>query len=140
MSSPRTPPPVALAVANQARAAARRYRAEWLVAVNQELVTPLDVVTQAAEDEGRPLRRLSVRQLLAAQPGWGEARVSAAIARLRSVLAEQTRAQGELSVGWLIDNRSNGRRFLGWLDAVHVARDTPPWAGFPFTAQPAAGR
>lgn len=119
---------------DKARAAlntARRQRAEYLVAITDGLVTVLDVIEAAAADSGRALRRISLRQLLLSQPGWGERRTN----RILSALAARMGANDDpkdMTIAWLIDPRSGGRRFLAWLDVLGVISGEPRKA-FPYT-------
>lgn len=116
--------------ARQALSAARLMRSEYLIALVEGLVTVEDVIEAAMADSGKPLRRISLRQLLLSQPGWGERRTN----RLLSVLADRLGAAErpkDMTVAWLIDPRSGGRRYLAWLD-VQQAKNSVPWAGFPF--------
>ena len=111
-------------------ATARRVRAEYLVSVSEGLITPLDVIEQAATREGRALRKVSLRQLMLSVPGWGPSRVN----RLLSVLGARissTEHVGDKTIAWLIDPRSGGRRFLSYLDVNQTK--VSPWPGFPFT-------
>lgn len=113
---------------------ARRQRAEYLIALSEGLLEPRDVVDAAALDAGRPLRKITLRQLHLSQEGWGERRTQ----RLLSAVAARIGLSEEhvkgKTVAWLIDPRSGGRRYLAWLDAQQE-KDGAPWAGFPFTKQ-----
>lgn len=126
------PAPVAPPI-ESARAAlsqARLMRAEYLIALAEGLITVQDVIDAALNDDGRPLRRISLRQLLLSQPGWGERRTT----RLLSVLAGRmgsTDRPKDMTIAWLLDPRCGGRRYLAWLD-VQQAKNSAPWPGFPF--------
>ncbi len=132
------PPLVPVETARAALTSARRYRAEWLMALAAGTVTTMDLLQQAATTQGRPLARLGLRQILGATPGNGDATVR----RKLALLADECGCPGlqvsRMTVGWLLDNRTQGRRFTAWLAAVEVGRREPAWPGFPFTDCPAA--
>lgn len=134
------PPPVSLEVANEARRAAREARAVALLRVRNGDMTPLDVINAAATEEGRPLMKLSIYQLLIAQEGWGDKKAKEAIRRIFEVLEMKQSDATSLKVGWVIDPRSGGRRFLAWVDVIEIRsrKVQPPWMGFPFTQSPAS--
>lgn len=132
------PPPTPLANANSALRSARTMRAEWSVGVAEGLLTSVDVIEHACTVEGRPLRRMKLRQLLLSQPHWGQARTGEAMTRFARFAGLAPSADlDELTAGWLIDSRAGGRRISAWLDAVEVRRDGPPWPGFPYLRKPA---
>lgn len=125
------PPQSSIETARTALVDARRLRAEYLVAVATGLVTVHDVVRASATETGKPLRRISLRQLHLSSEGWGERRT----ARLMSALAERiggSETPHDKTIAWLIDPRSGGRRYLAWID-VQRSKNSAPWAGFPFT-------
>lgn len=127
-----TRPAPSLSTARAALVDARRYRAEWLVAVAQGLTGPLDLVVQAATEEGEPLRTISLQQLLLSVPGWGHLRSAQVLRDLAGVLDVDCAVVGRHTVGWLLDPRAGGRRVLAWLDAHQ--RPRAPWPGFPFAS------
>lgn len=123
-----------LDTANAARTSARRYRAEWLIALTEGLINPFELFEQAATEEGKPLRKLSLRQVLLSQPGWGKSKTYPRLEMLRDTLKASNAEK--LTVGWLIDPRSGGRRFLTFLDIFTATKTEPPWPGFPFAPAP----
>ena len=131
--SPTRPSPT-LETANIARASARRYRAEWLISITEGLVNPFELIEQAATDLGRPLRKLSLRQVLLAQPGWGKVMTAPRLEMLRNTL--KASSDERLTVGWLIDFRAGGRRYLTFLDVFTATKTQSPWPGFPFADAP----
>jgi hypothetical protein len=123
-----------LSVARQALVSADAQRAEHLLAVAEGTLSVEDVIEAACSEAGRPLRRIGLRQLYLAQPGWGAARVEA----LLGALAKRTAHEGhlrELDISWLIDPRQYGRRYLTLID-LRCTRRGAPWNGFPFTPAP----
>lgn len=131
-----TPPATGVDVLNRARATAARFRAEWLHLVHDRMVTPGDVLAEAARPEAKPLLKLSARQLLLAQPGWGRARADAVIERIITVSQAKIESR-QTTIGWLLDPRAGGRRFAAWLDAFED-REVLPEPGFPY-AQRSSG-
>lgn len=122
----------------KAKLDAETMRAEWLIGITQEILTVPDLVHQSLLDEGVPLRRVTLRQLLLSQPGWGRLRVKRAIDHLKAVTGTNL-TERDLTVGWLTDQRFEGRNFLAWIDALHT-KDDAPWEGFPFAPAPIGAR
>ncbi|GEL47780.1 hypothetical protein CHO01_28960 [Cellulomonas hominis] len=122
------------AVAAAARTNANRRRAEYLTSVATGLLNVHDVITAACAPDGSALLRISLTQLLGAQPEWGKTRVSAAVTRLRVLLGEP-RTDRRLTVAWLVDPRTRGARVLAFTDALNDGDIGPPWRGFPFAPQ-----
>lgn len=120
------PPRNDMAVVNSAAASARRLRAEWLQSITAGLVSADDLIAHAATDEGAPLRKLSLRQVILAPEGAGDV----TLARRMAALAALVRVPARPTVGWLIDTRAGGRRLLAWLDGQ--TERTTPVTGFPF--------
>lgn len=123
-------PQNSLAVLNSARKAANRYRSEWLLSLNDEMVTPADLLAEAGTAAGRPLLKISLSQVLLSQPGWGRKRCDFILKHVLSI-AGVSIDQKNLTVGWLLDSRAGGRRYQAWLDAME-SKEGPPWAGFPY--------
>ncbi|MBG0738705.1 hypothetical protein IV500_04640 [Paeniglutamicibacter antarcticus] len=118
-----------LETANEARRGADTYRAQWLMLVHEGMVTPGDVLTDAAGTQARPLLKLTLRQLLLAQPGWGRTRAYAIIDKVLSV-ADASIDRRQVTIGWLLDPRAGGRRFAAWLDAIDPRKELSA-PGFP---------
>lgn len=123
---------------SEARSSADTMRAEWLIGITSEILTVPDLIEQAILDEGKPLREITLRQLLLAQPRWGRTRVRQTLSRLRSVSGTDLPVH-RLTVGWIIDQRAEHRNLLTWIDAVQTT-DFLPWAGFPFAPEPEVSR
>lgn len=118
--------------ARTALSQARLVRAEYLVALAEGLIDVSDVLEFAATEAGKPLRRISLRQLLLSQPGWGDRRTKHALSLLTDRLGAPINMK-EMTIAWLLDPRAGGRRYMAWLD-VRQPKDEAPWPGFPFTA------
>lgn len=121
-----------LAVANSARAEANLVRAKALIEVAQGHRTITDVVTAAAGDHEKALLRLTVRQLLLAQPGWGEERTRQVISKITDIVGQ---TPDHMTVAWILDPRAAGRRFMAFCDAI-TSNTQPPWPGYPFAKKP----
>ncbi|KQP63014.1 hypothetical protein [Nocardioides sp. Leaf285] len=113
--------------------AARLQRSEYLISLAEGLLTPLDLITAACEPSGRPLRRITLRQLVLAQPRVGKTRADAYLAALAERLSISENLASR-NVAWLIDPRSGGRRIQAWLDVAHPREI--PWPGFPLAPRP----
>jgi hypothetical protein len=125
-----------LDVANSARAAARIIRARHLLEIAGSTTSVHETLAAATTDAGRPLLRLTLRQLLMAQPGWGEHRAAAVLRKVLQVSGATSIATRKLTVSWVLDSRAGGRRFMALCDAI-TAKDSAPWPGFPFAPRPA---
>lgn len=109
-------------------------RAEWLISVTDGILTVPDIIEHAITGEGIPLRKISLYQLLLAQPGWGRKRTKQTLAHVRDIL-ETSMPEKEMTVGWLTAPRYGGKNMLAWIDAFTL-RYSAPWAGFPFSPVP----
>jgi hypothetical protein len=125
-----TPPNIPVSVLNSARRSADRFRAEWLILINEEMMKPADLLREAARPEAKPLMKLSLRQVLLAQPGWGRRKTDTVIDHVSAISGARIDRR-KITVGWLLDPRAGGRRFAAWLDAFTPKNQ--PWPGFPYT-------
>lgn len=117
-----------------ARDAARKVRAEWLVAVAEGLVSIDDVISEAGTTVGHPLLVVSLRQLLLAQPSVGEARTETILAKMSQRLESGNliaRKNYLWTISSILDKRVGGRRYIAFQDA-RMSRTAPNF-GFPFT-------
>lgn len=120
---------------NAAKRSMYRTRAEWLVAIAQGVATVADIVEVAREDER--LAHLSLRQVLAAQPGWSMARATRAIeAMKRWDPGTRARPDKKLTLRWA-SGTAYWHDHLDLVAEVLIAsrRETPA-GGFPFEALP----
>jgi hypothetical protein len=124
-----------LEIANTARALATQERARQLIAVTNMNITIHEVIRAAATPQGRPILRITLRQLLLAQPGWGEQKTNAVLNKLSSSLGQPTPQLRKLTIAWLLDPRAGGRRFMAFCDTFN-ANSAPPWRGYPFATRP----
>lgn len=122
-----------MTTALDARRDADATRAEWLSGVAAGVLTMSDVISDAATIPA--LRRITLRSLLSAQPGVGRVATERVLSRLRSTLDVDQR----LTIDWLIDPRSEGKRLLAWIDTT-TPRDHAPWSGYPLAPPPTAAR
>jgi len=113
---------------------ARLDRAEHLVAITLGYLSPYDVIVLACRPERRALRRISLRELLLAQPGVGERRADAFLDLVASLLELPVPFDRKRRIQWLIDPRAGGRRLRAWVDASRPK--TPPSPAFPFDQVP----
>lgn len=127
-----------MATQRQALSAARLTRAEQLVAIAKGLLTPQHVVDTARRADWVALRSQSLQQLVVSVPGAGPRRWREVRGRLLGVLGAKV-SDKNLTVGWLLDPRAGGRRYLAFIDAMRPRRE-PPWPGFPWEPKPNSGR
>lgn len=118
-------------------AAARELRGRWLVAVSQGM---LGVGELLGEAEGSaPLRRITLAQLFAALPGWDRGRaVRAMVVLRRCAKVPADNPNRDLTVGWVLDDRSRGPgRVVALANALLMSSGgppPPPHDRFPFPA------
>jgi len=113
---------------NDARRVASRARAEWLVGLESGFVTIADVLQYSTSENGAPVQKLKLGSMLTA--AHGAARARAAVKHILAVLEVDVPAS-EVTVGWLMDSRTGGRRLMALSDALNP-KDAPPVPGFPF--------
>jgi hypothetical protein len=90
----------------------------------------------AADGSGRPLHRLKIHPVLAAQPNCTAQKARAILRKIVALLDMPTGTDIEtLTIAWLIDSRSQGRRIAAYLD-VTIPLQVPD--GFPWSPVPAA--
>ena len=127
---------MSLGLANTAKREAARTRSSWLVSLGVEgNKTIPDLVRQAPSEEGRPLRRITLRQLLLTQESWGRARADRVLSLTTSLLGHEPTSR--LTVAWLIDARAGRRRVHALTDAL--TERAVPWIGFPYAPPLPAG-
>ena len=127
------PPSDPVAMLSQARAAARRARAEWLFALEAR-VLGVDELVAAAGDPRSPLRRIKLFQVLASLPGSTPSRACGVLAAFRRIAGvPRALPDRELTVGWLVDGRSNPRRMTTLVDALNASDRQAPSERFPWS-------
>lgn len=133
-----TPPPIPSAgVLAAARTHAKEMRAEWVLRIHRQQVTVHEAIAHATTHEGRPLLALGLTRLLSAQKSWSRAHADRALVHIHTTLdmpLPPLRERSRLTVKWLIDGRTGGRRLLALADF-----QTPlgkPYPGFPFATMP----
>lgn len=117
---------------NAARQAAGMLRARTLTRVAVGQITPEQVIAAAAKPNGVPLRRISVRKLLASQPGWGDTRVGRVTDHLRRALPG---CPPRPTIGWLLDPRVSNPstdRLTEFASVAGPHRVDVPWTGWPY--------
>lgn len=121
---------------SEARLRAHTTRTGWRMALLQGMVGLQQVLVAAATEEGKALRRLTLRELLSSRPGCGEVQANRIVARLRMFLGvkpEDLPAR-KMTVAWLLDGRAAGRA-EAWSCAVEGPSTV--YEGFPFAERPA---
>lgn len=124
------PDPLALS-----RAKSRQARTGWRHALLDGMVGVDELLAAAATVEGKPLRRLGLREVLASRPGCSQVQANRILARLRmflNVSAEELPTKA-MTVAWLLDGRAAGRS-EAW--AMALAGATTVYEGFPFAERP----
>lgn len=128
------PPPNPVAKLNQAVAAARQARADWLLALEARVLGVDELVATAGSDPRSPLRRIKLFQVLASLPGSTPSRARGVMAAFRRIAGvPRALPDRELTVGWLVDGRSNPRRMTALVDALNASDRQPPSERFPWS-------
>ncbi len=127
------PPPHPVALLGQARAAARRARAEWLLALEATVLGVDELVAAAGASPRSPLRRITLFQVLASLPGATPSRARDDLAAFRR-LAGVARAvpNRDLTVGWVVDGRSRPDRITALVDTLGSSDRRSPTERFPW--------
>lgn len=125
------PPLPAAEVRDNARRQAEMVRGNWMMMISQGIVSPTEVVCEAAKPEGAPLLKLKLHQLLLAQPDCSLGKATARLSQALRVSSARSKPTDRPTVAWLLDRRSGGRRFAAWLDS-ETPKQGPPVEGFPF--------
>ena len=128
------PPSNPVAMLSQARAAARRARAEWLFALEARVLGVDELVAAAGAEPRSPLRHIKLFQLLASLPGSTPSRACGVLAAFRRIAGvPRAMPDRELTIGWLVDGRSNPRRVTALVDALNASDRRPPSERFPWS-------
>lgn len=115
---------------------ARIVRGTWLAYLADGVFGLEDLLAEAATDEGFPLRRLRLHTVLAAMPEFGDTTARRVVDKLVDTLpGVGRRSYGDITVGWVMDGRSGGRRLLVLLDVLRDRNAAVSW-GSPFGAHP----
>ena len=118
-----------------ALAAARRERAELLVDIAKGLLTPREFIDMARDPWWIALRRASLKQVIISEPDVGAGRWRQVRDRMLDALDIKV-PDKYLTVGWVLDPRAGGRRYLALVDALRPRE--APWPGFPWEPNPSA--
>lgn len=133
-----TPPDYPIADLAADLAAARRVRAEWLIAIEAGMLGAADLVNTAATPSGAALRAVTLHQLFVGQPGWDGAKTARAIMAVRRICGVDRKVPTRrLTVGWALDARSDGRRIRALAEALVGTDRKPPTPRFPYPDRPA---
>jgi hypothetical protein len=117
-------------VLHEARRNANRTRTNALLLVADGLLNPIQVIEQASTPAGRPLRKITLYQLLVNQPGWGRSRAKEIIEKVSSI-SEEAVSTKDLTILWLLNYRTHGRRIQSLINCLPIKVGTTPWPGFP---------
>lgn len=107
-------PPIS--VPNQAREAAIEVRGEYLKNLADGLISVGDLLAVAASDEPA-LKTITVRLLLEHTPGFTVAGAKRTVERILAYFGGDIRSR-DVTVGWILDPRSEGIRLLYFVDSV----------------------
>lgn len=126
-----------LQVANTARAEANAERGRALASLRAGTSDVTGILRRACLPEGKALRRIPLVRLLSGQDGWTKRRARATVRSVLTVLQDRSTgydAVDQLTIMWLIDARTGGRRMRALADALDP-KEMPPWMGFPYAVQ-----
>lgn len=127
------------------RRRANAARGELITLVSDGTLTPWEALTSVGEDpDATALRKVSLEQILMARPGASSAsstRVVEQVMRTLSLPSGSMRVR-DVTIGYVLDSRSAGRRLLAVLDAflshgvITDAAEVSAWPGFPYSPPP----
>lgn len=129
---------VSLASLRAGRSANIHLRAEWLHLLSNEIVKVDDLLRAVEEPRYKALRAITLRQLWLNTPKVNRGRAEGILNHILGVTGE-TVERRKMTIGWLLDPNSGGRRYQAWLDAQQ-SKKAPPWIGFPFTPTISGGQ
>lgn len=111
---------------------ANAYRARTLYRLAQSQMT-FDEFLHAAQQD-HTLRRLSLRSVLLALPGIGDATVRRVIDKTVKIANENNQSYRlkSITVAWLLDEKDYGRRFEALAEALSNPTTTAYGLGFPY--------
>jgi len=109
-------------------------RTQWLDLLYNG-VLDLDAFFDAVTGpEGRVLKVITLRQLMVRGLGWSRTKAEKMLNRMDILLGSVTDRR-KMTVGWLLDPNSGGKRFQVWTE-INEQKNQTPWPGFPFTRNP----
>lgn len=125
----------------EARREASLARSRALLSVSRGEATLQETIQRAARPGEGALLRIRLAQLLMSLPDMGRRRSHQLLHRMLHVLEDDPGQQvASLTISWLLNPHSGGRRWEAWVDVVMSETDKPVWAGFPWSPSPYLGR
>lgn len=110
-----------MSVASAELRAARRARGDALTGLASGVLSPADLLELASAESGRPLRHIPVRSLLR-ELGSSEKQSRELIRLLLRIVQAGDANDKPLTVAWVIDRRTNGRRVTALADVLVSSR------------------
>lgn len=128
----------------ESRRRANAARGELLSLVRDGLLSAWDAISETASSDDEALRRISLEQLVMTQPGVGEVRARKIVEQVIHILEVPPHRIGprDVTLGFVVDGRSQGRRMLAVLDAfiahglIADCDEVSLWPGFPYSPPP----
>lgn len=107
-----------MVVANAMLRAARRARGEALEGLASGVLAPAELLELASGEDGKALRRIPIRTMLR-ELGCTGRRCDERMALFRRLAkVDAGRSDRELTIGWLIDRRTNGLRVAALAEVI----------------------
>lgn len=128
-------PTTSLAVANEAKRTANAERAAALTEIALDMSKPTDIIQRACHPEHRALLRITLVRLLSAEKGTSRDAARRHVTHLHDLIgvtAPDRKDIDKLTISWLVDSRSGGRRMLAFADSIDP-KNQAPWPGFPYS-------
>lgn len=126
-----------LEAANEARERAALARARMLVKLGEGTATVLELLDRARHPDGGVYQRITLTQLLRAC-GYSHAATVRVLNHTVRVAGSYPTPRRSLTLSWLLDGRSGGRRIAAFQDAL--APRERPWTGYPWAPDPNPNR
>ena len=115
---------------NEDARAANKARAQWRLKVHTGQLSPVDAIIQIVEEDDRAGMKITLRSLFVDAPGWGRRRTEQLMDRIQEV-ADSPSTPRRMTIAWLVNPTSGGRRWEAMLDGVSRGQGKPT-QGFPF--------
>lgn len=132
----------------QRRREAIAARGQLLQDVAEGRLSAWEAIMVATIDDRPALRKIRIDQIVMTQPGIGEFRARKVVDQILTILGipAGTFSVRDVTIGFVLDTRSGGRRILAVIDAflsygiIRTDSELSVWPGFPYSPSPLGTR